>query len=150
MDKFMDNLIGLELFGTTIEDNSGDKHNWVNFKALSERQQVTYVNDVTCRAGFASLADVFIAQLCNFTHIQEDDLSVVCLAIYRSKLKNLQILLWKDKDICLYVKQYALHLIKREMSSIVHLKDLRLKSSHLSPKKIFNFFFSTLDQLLLD
>lgn len=39
-----------------------------------------------------------------------------------------------------------LDFINREMSFIVHLKDLQLKSSYLSSEKIFNLSFSILDQ----
>lgn len=150
IDESMDNPLGSEPLGTPIEDNSGDEHDRVNLRALRERQRVMYVVDAAHRAGFMSLADAFIAQLCNFTRIQEDGLSVVRSAMYRPELKSLRILLRKDKDVCSYVKRYALDLINREMSSIVHLKDLRLKSSHLSLEKILNFSFSTLDQLHFD
>lgn len=56
----------------------------------------------------------------------------------------------KDKNICFYVKRYALNLINREILSIFNLKDLWLKGSHLSTEKILNFFFSTLNQLHFD
>ena len=36
------------------------------------------------------------------------------------------------------------------MSSLVYLKNLRLKSSQLSPERIFDFSFSTLDQVHLE
>lgn len=60
IDESMDNLMGLELLSTPIEDHSSDKHNQVNLKALSKRQWVTYIIDTAHKAGFASLAHAFI------------------------------------------------------------------------------------------
>ena len=60
-----------------MENNLGDEHNQIDFRVLNERQQVTYIVDAAHRAGFLSLTDAFIAQLRNFTCIQEDGLSVV-------------------------------------------------------------------------
>ena len=52
--------------------------------------------------------------------------------------------------MCLYVKQFVRVFVKREMSSLVHSKNLRLKSSQLSPERILDFSFSTLDQIYLE
>ena len=70
--------------------------------------------------------------------------------MYKPELKSIWNLLWKDKDVCLYIKQFARVLVKREMSSLVHSKNLCLKSSELSPEKILDFSFSTLDQVHLE
>lgn len=61
IDESMDNSIGSKLLGTPIEDNSGDKHNRVSFRALSKYQRVTYIVDAACRTGFVLLANTFIA-----------------------------------------------------------------------------------------
>ena len=70
IDQFIDNppshsdLLASDI---PIKDNLGDEHNKIDLRALSKRQQVMYVIDAAHRAGFPSLADAFIAQLCNFT-----------------------------------------------------------------------------------
>lgn len=87
-----------------MEDNLSDKYNPINFSILKEHQQVTYIIDVTCKVRFTSLANIFIAQLYNFTCLQEDGLFVVHLTIYKLELKNILILLWKDINIYLYIK----------------------------------------------
>lgn len=69
MNKFIDNLIDLELLGTLIEDNLVDKHNQIKLRVLNERQQVIYIVNAICRAGFMSFPNTFIVQLYKFTYI---------------------------------------------------------------------------------
>ena len=52
--------------------------------------------------------------------------------------------------MCLYVKQFACILVKREILSLVHSKNLHLKSSQLSLERILDFSFSILDQVHLE
>lgn len=47
-----------------------------------------YVIDAVFRAGFSSLANIFIIQLHNFTCVQKDGFFVICLIIYKLKLKS--------------------------------------------------------------
>ena len=88
-----------------------------------------YIIDAAHRAGFLSLANTFITQSCNFTRIREDDFSVICLAMYKPELKSVRNLLQKDKNVYLYVKQFACVFIKREMLFLVYSKNFRLKNS---------------------
>lgn len=48
-----------------------------------------FVIDIAHKARFFLFANAFISQLCNFTCIQKDDISVVYLAMYKPKLKNI-------------------------------------------------------------
>ena len=70
--------------------------------------------------------------------------------MYKPELKSVRNLFWKNKDVCLYVKQFARLLVKKKILSLVYLKNLRLKSSQLSLKRILNFSFSILDQVHLE
>lgn len=108
-----------------------------------------YIVDAAHRAGFFSLADAFITQLRNFTCVQKNGLSVICLAMYKPELRSIRNLFWKDKNVYLYVKQFVRVFVKKEMSFLVHSKNLRLKSSQFSLEKILDFFFSILDQVYL-
>lgn len=131
INQFMDNSLNHSDPPTPdipIEDNLGDEHSQIDLKVLSKCQQVMYVINAACRTGFLSLANAFIAQLRNFTYVQKDGLSIVCLAMYKPKLGSVQNLFWKNKDMYLYIKQFARVLVKREISSLVYLKNLCLKS----------------------
>ena len=70
--------------------------------------------------------------------------------MYKPELRSVRNLLQKDKDVYLYIKQFARIFVKKEMSFIVHSKNLCLKSSQLSPEKILDFSFSILDQVNLE
>lgn len=54
----------------------------LDFSNMSQRNQVTYVAKVACIARFTSLADVFIAQLCNFSNLKANALYVVRSIMY--------------------------------------------------------------------
>lgn len=117
---------------------------------MSKYQQVTYIVDTTCKAGFTLFANAFIAQLYEFIHIKKDGFIIICLAMYRPELKNFQILFLKNKKIYLYITKFIFDHVNRKMSSIIYSKDLWLKNSHLSLEKSLNFFFFILDQLYFD
>ena len=91
IDQYIDNLpsyLDLPALDIPMGYNLSNEHNYIDFRALSEHQRVIYVVNAAHRARFLSLADVFIVQLCNFTCIEEDGLSVVCLAIYKPELRS--------------------------------------------------------------
>ena len=104
-----------------------------DFSIVSQRDRVTYVADVARNAGFASLANVFIAQLCNFPSLKADGLHVVQSIMYKPKLERTRSLLRKDEKVHLYIAKYARDLVNKEMLSIRKFKPLRLESSYLSP-----------------
>ena len=110
-----------------------------DFSIMSQRERVTYVADIARKAGFASLADVFIAQLCNFPSLKADGLHVVQSIMYKPELKRTQSLLRKDEKVHSYIAKYARDLVNKEMSSIRKFQPLRLESSYLSPQKILAF-----------
>lgn len=71
--------------------------NILDFSNMSQRNQVIYIEEVACIAGFTSFANVFIAQLCNFPILKIDRLYVVTSIIYKSELQKTENLLRKDK-----------------------------------------------------
>lgn len=98
-------------------------------------------------AGFTSLANVFIAQLCNFLSLKANGLYVVRLIMYKPELEKTQNLSQKDKDIHLYIAKYAHDLVSKKMLSIRKSQSLQLESSQLSLQKIFTFFFCNIDNI---
>ena len=44
---------------------------------MNQRERVTYMADAAHKARFASFANIFIAQLCNFPCLKADGLHVV-------------------------------------------------------------------------
>lgn len=51
----------MELLGTPIKNNLSDKHNQVNFKVPNKYQKIIYIINISCKAGFMSFANAFIA-----------------------------------------------------------------------------------------
>lgn len=68
----------------------------------------------------------------------------------KPELETLRKLLRKDKTIGLYAAKWSQDVVKKEISSIVNSKCLRLESSQLSPEKILNFSFSEIDSFHRD
>lgn len=69
------------------------------------RDRITYVVDAAHKAGFISLADVFIHQLFNFHTLQAKGLDVVRSIICKPELESTRNLPCKDKSVYLYVAQ---------------------------------------------
>ncbi len=111
------------------------------------RDRITYVVDAAHRAGFTSLADVFIHQLSNFHTLQAQGLDVIRSIVCKPELESTCNLLYKDKKVCLYVTQWSHDIAKKEISSIVRSKTLQLETSHLSPDKILSFSLSHIDSV---
>lgn len=61
-----------------------------DFSIISQRDRVIYVADVLCKAGFASLTDIFVGQLCNFSNLKVDWLHVVQSIMYKPELERTQ------------------------------------------------------------
>ncbi len=117
---------------------------------MNIRDRVTYVVNVAHKAGFTSLADVFIYQLSNFSTLQTYGLDVIQSIICKSELESTCNLLRKDKKVCSYVAQCSRDIAKKEISLIVRSKHLRLECFQLSPDKIVNFSLSYIDSLYHD
>lgn len=109
---------------------------------MGVRDRITYVIDSAHRAGFTSLANVFIHQLSNFHTFQAQGLDVVRFIVSKPELESTRNLLCKDKKVCLYMAQWSRDIAKKEISSIVGSKTLQLESSHLSQDKVLNFSLS--------
>ncbi len=67
------------------------------------RNRITYVVDVAHRAGFTSLANVFIHQLSNFHMLQLAQGLDIRFIVCKPELELTRNLLHKDKKLCLYV-----------------------------------------------
>lgn len=64
-----------------------------DFCTISQCNQVIYITEVVCMAGFTSLADIFMVELCNFPSVRTDELYVIKSIIYKSELEKTQNLL---------------------------------------------------------
>lgn len=98
-----------------------------DFNIISQRKKVTYIADIVCKAGFGLLANVFIAQLYNFSSVKVDGLHVIQLIIYKLELKKTQNLLQKDKKLHLYIAKYVHDLVNKKILSIRKFNSFDLK-----------------------
>ncbi len=106
-----------------------------DIREMNIHDRVTYVVNAAYKAGFTSLADVFIHQLSNFSTFQAHGLDVVQSIICKPELESTRNLLRKDKKMCSYVAQWSRDIAKKEISLIVRSKHLQLESSQLSPHR---------------
>lgn len=91
--------------GNTISQETADDipphppidANKPDIRTMDIRDRVRYVAGAAHRAGFESLADVFLIQLCNFTHFEQTVLPLSDLLCANLSLKHLESYFEKTK-----------------------------------------------------
>lgn len=94
-----------------------------NFCIMNQRNKVTYIADVTYKARFASLANIFISQLCNFLSLKIDRFHVIQSIIYKPELRKIRTFFQKDNKIHLYIVKYTRNLVNQK---ILYIKKFKL------------------------
>lgn len=99
----------------TPDTTPNNNHNPPDFGFINQHNPVAYVTDVTHKAGFLLLADIFIAQLCTFLSLKADKLYIVRSIMYKPELKTTQNRLQKNKQVHLYIAKYACNFVSKEI-----------------------------------
>lgn len=66
-------------------------NSFLDFNIMNQYDRITYIADVAYKAGFASLVNVFVVQLCNFPSLEVEELHIVQSIIYKLKFKKLEV-----------------------------------------------------------
>lgn len=89
-----------------------------DFSIISQYNRVIYIANVARKARFTSLANIFVAQLCNFPSLKVDEFHYVQSIIYKPELQKPQSQLKNDEKVHYYIVNYIRDLVNKDILSL--------------------------------
>ena len=100
---------------------------------LSNRERVEYVAYYARMAGFNTLGETFVAQLCCIPLRHREGCDTICDIIQTPALYGVRLLLDKDPRFVTYVTNSARELVQAEMESVSSSNQLKLPVADMNP-----------------
>lgn len=92
-----------------------NSNSFSDISIINQCNRIIYVADVVCKAEFVLFANVFVAQLYNFSNLKINRLYIIQSIIYKLKLEKTQNLLQKNKKLLFYITKYMYNLVNKEI-----------------------------------